>query len=288
MTIKSMVYFLTASLFASVAHANPAYLSGIDESQDAARYRFITTFAGDKATQVDKKTFERSMQQHIKDTFGKNKSLNEAQFILAQQIKNDAEFAQSRAGQIRQTTVRFQSIDSNKDGFIDLHEFQAIGLKSFERYDTNKDGFISAADDQTKIEGDAQEKEGVTLTPRLKGLLTMPTTHDAKGFLALYAEGREKISLADYLKTREEQYQRTDTNKDGKIDNKEYEAEFLSRVDAEIAKAKAAQTQFLKARFAQIDSNKDGKITPAEMQQFAQAYFSYWDSKNEGVVRLDK
>lgn len=288
MRIHSLATLLSATLLATFANANPAYLSGVDESQSDIRSRFIQNHADEKATQLDKKTFDASVQKQIQAIFGKKTTLTEAEFLKISSQQIDADFNKAREGQIRQTTVRFQSIDSNKDGFINLHEFQNIGLKSFERYDNNKDGVISLEDDQKAVETEAQEKEGEALTPRLRSILAMPTTHNAQGFLALYAEGKDKLTLADYLKTREQQYQRSDTNNDGKVDAKEYEAEFLTRVDVELAKAKAAHNHVAKARFNLIDQNADGKINVNDFLKFSQNHFAYWDTNKDGKVTLQE
>jgi len=39
---------------------------------------------------------------------------------------------------------RFQHIDANHDGFIDVHEIDAMSAKRFQRLDTNGDGVVTA------------------------------------------------------------------------------------------------------------------------------------------------
>lgn len=280
--------YLTAimlGLISTAAMSNPVYLSTVDEPLDDARLRFILKFAGENAQEISQKTFDQSIQQHIKHIFGTQKSLSQDAFITRHQVKDQQKLSAFRDTQIKQTHVRFNSIDQNKDQAIDLHEFQSVGLKSFARYDSNKDGYMDADDSKTTVEEDAQQKDNASLKNRLKPLVAMPTTHNAQGFLALYTENNSKrVSLGDYLKMREQQYQRSDFNQDGKISAEEYEKEFLQRVDEMLQTTTQKQIAFLQQRFKAIDDNHDGKISPKDVVNFSKRYFAFWDTDGNGIV----
>lgn len=274
-------------MLSTSAVANPVYLSPIEESVEDARLRFVLKFGGEQAQELSQATFEQQIQQHIKEIFAKKKSLTQPEFVTRHNAKSSVELAKFREMQIKQTQVRFKSIDANKDERIDLHEFQAVGLKSFARYDSNKDGYMDSKDSKETIEAEAQQKDNASLKYRLKPLLAMPTTHNAQGFMALYTEnGQKRVSLADYLKMREQQFSRTDSNQDGLIDSMEYETEFLQRADEMMEKTKQKLSDFTAQRFKAIDTDHNGKISPQDVVLFSKHYFAFWDTDNNGMVTL--
>lgn len=287
--MKKLNIFLFGCVVSGLAVANPVYLSPIDESSEQARLRFIMKFADKEAEQLSKSVFDRQIQQQITTTFGRKQQLNEKEFLESHNAQILKEVEKFYSAQVKQTKVRFDAIDQDKNGEINLHEFQTVGLSSFQRYDSNKDGWLSIEDDQHKVEENAQQKDNEQVRPKVKPLLSMPTTHNATGFLTLYnPSAKAKISLADYLKTREEQYQRTDLDQNGVLSHTEYETEFFKRVDDMVNKSLDVQQAFLQKRFKAIDSNGDGKVSRQDVKKFSQALFAYWDTNQDGKVDLQE
>lgn len=285
--VKSYLSLAMLCCVSAGVMANPLYLSVVDEPLADARLRFVQKFGGENAQQVSKEEFDKNVQQHIQVIFAKKKSLTQAEFVQRHQADVEKQLAKFREAQAKQTEVRFNSIDANKNQAIDLHEFQTIGLKSFSRYDTNLNGYVDTQDDKNAIEQEAQQKGDQTLKTRLKPVFAMPTTHNAKGFLTLYAsQNQTKLSLADYLKNREQQYQRTDKNQDGTLSLDEYKAEFFERVEQMISHVQAKQVKLVEQRFQAMDNNQDGKVSPQDVINFSKDYFSFWDTDANGIVTL--
>lgn len=61
-------------------------------------------------------------------------------------------------------------------------------------------------------------------------------------------------------------------------------AAIISLPIAGIAVAKAGKSHHAQERFAAIDANSDGKITPAESQAYSAARFAKTDTNNDGKV----
>ncbi|CAL4869195.1 hypothetical protein MMA231_03486 (plasmid) [Asticcacaulis sp. MM231] len=61
--------------------------------------------------------------------------------------------------QMRQAKVRFNVLDSDKSGAIDMTEYMASGVKMFERQDRDKDGFVTDKD-RILLEADTKQGKG--------------------------------------------------------------------------------------------------------------------------------
>lgn len=72
--------------------------------------------------------------------------LSESEYVQEFNGRLDRQIERSRQRQLKQANVRFESIDTNKDGGIGLEEYFAMSTRMFERADTNKDGVVSAED----------------------------------------------------------------------------------------------------------------------------------------------
>ena len=78
------------------------------------------------------------------------------------------------------------------------------------------------------------------------------------------------------LRGAERQFERLDANKDGFVDQAEYQA----FVDAEIAKLR----QRLLARFSANDTDKDGRLSRAEALEGREQWFQGIDANHDGVL----
>lgn len=83
----------------------------------------------------------------------KNKALSKIEYVLAAE-RDAAEATKSaRDGQIKQTDIRFDSVDANDDKIMTWEEYEASGIRMFDHLDTNKDGVLDETDPAPKREG---------------------------------------------------------------------------------------------------------------------------------------
>ena len=269
----------------SATQAASVFSLPIEESAEEGKLRFIQTYA-DSASQLAYGQYQHALKPQVAELFGKHKKLSREQFLQAQHTWVNQQFAQEREGHIKQTNIRFASIDFDKNGSIDLREFQQTGLKSFDRYDTDKNGIINQQD-RGEDEQAMQALRRADNTPnqrRLKGLLAMPTTHSITGFVQLYQTNGSTLSQAQYLSHREQQFAQTDRNTDGVLSAAEYEAEFMQRVEQTAQKVQPQLTAHFEQVFGQADQNADGQLTLKEFEQFKRQQFQYWDTNQDSVI----
>ncbi|QNN46121.1 EF-hand domain-containing protein [Thermomonas brevis] len=179
--------------------------------------------------------------------------------------------AQERTSQLAQTRVRFDALDTDKDGRISRTEFDASGERVF----TEGSKTLTALDDGSDT----------SLRARGGGMLGLPDSHTAEGFLALYDTNKDGlVSHEEFAARRDEQFARTDADKDGALSPDEYLAEFTARLDARIAeRGKAPDTQ-TRVRFRSLDKDNDGKMTFAEYQVSGKRMFDAADRSHDGIV----
>ena len=156
--------------------------------------------------------------------------------------------AQERAGQLRQTHVRFNALDTDESGYISKQEFNRSGERAFARMDSNKDGVLSAADPKPEPRGEdtrseqTRQQQQQTQVVRAPRLLKMPSTHSVTGMLAMYDSNNDgQISPAEYQQGRDAQFAAVDSNNDGQLSYDEYLVEFAGRVDQQIARTMAGE-----------------------------------------------
>jgi Ca2+-binding EF-hand superfamily protein len=159
----------------------------------------------------------------------------------------------------------FAKLDTNHDGFITKDEMNALQArrqqaaekraerfdpsKAFDRIDANHDGKITVA------EAEAAKSQ------HSKGKAGQPAEAHATAFKGLFA--------------------RADTNKDNVITRAEFDA-MGQQIKARMEKAGAARGGM--RMFDTDDSNKDGKVSLAEMQQTTLARFDRLDLNHDGTI----
>lgn len=198
----------------------------------------------------------------------------------------DQRLAADRAAQIKQTEVRFNAVDSNKDSRISLAEYQASGARAFTFIDQNQDGVISPADPAPAQRGrGATSQRDAQKLPQRRPALMMPTTHSVSGMLAMYdLDGDGQVTLAEYQQSRGEAFARTDSDQSGDLSAQEYMAEFTDRLDQQIAKTREAQLKQALVRFKALDKDENGILSAKEFHNSGQQMFARWDTDQNREV----
>lgn len=201
-------------------------------------------------------------------------TLSEAEYVQEFANRLHAQLESEIAAQMKQTDVRFDALDADKNGTISRDEFDAAGEKTWQ-------GGQRALADRDKKDGKAVPDHA----GRSPGLLSMPTSHTAEGFLALYdTDGDGTVSRTEYDEDRAAQFSRTDRNHDGVLDRGEYAAEYRARIDARVAELGKREDRQAHVRFGVLDTDKDGKMTFAEYQTSGKRLFDTADRNHDGVV----
>ena len=236
---------------------------------------FIAEFDTDGDGRVTWAEFEQFRRTRFDATDGNHDgTLSEAEYVQEFADRLHAQLAGETAAQMKQTDVRFDALDTDKNGTVSRGEFDAAGEKTWQG------GQRALTERGGKADKAMPDRAG-----RSPGLLSMPTSHSAEGFLALYdSNGDGKVSRAEYDEDRAAQFARSDRNHDGLLDRSEYAAEYRARIDARVAELDKREDRQAHVRFGVLDTDKDGKMTFAEYQASGKRQFDTADRNRDGVV----
>jgi len=131
----------------------------------------ITTFIEEQDLNGDGKVSMAELKAgrqvgFMKADFDESGGLSEAEYVCEfegrlmlklSQIADPEKRTEEQQRQMRQAHVRFGVLDTDKNGLIDIDEYQASGVKMFERQDRDKDGFVT---DKDRVLLEAEEKKG--------------------------------------------------------------------------------------------------------------------------------
>lgn len=266
----------------------------VPESIGDARLRFIRDYQT-KTKPMDWKAWRKQKDELTDKEFAANLK-QQADTLFAEDSYTTDAFQQrmlqafdERAAKMqvasdKQTKVRFGVIDYDKDGLMDIGEFQRTGLKSFDRYDANGDGVIST-EDKALFESDQKLINKKNNRKRIQRLVRLNSQHSITGFLTRYQKNGEKLTQAAYLAHREKHFNKTDANGDGKVDPTEYMNEFNGRLGLAKSAARKRYKDYAQSVSQQADANHDGKVTKAEYLAYINKAFNAFDSNADG--RLD-
>ncbi|MCD7098086.1 EF-hand domain-containing protein [Stenotrophomonas sp. MMGLT7] len=250
---------------------------------------FIAQHDGNADGRLTWAEFEAFRRQRFDATDSNgNGTVDENEYVqeFADRVRQQLE--QERSAQVEQTKVRFAALDSDKNGTVSRAEFDAAGARTWEggqRALAEKAAKDKTAKDKADKPGNAHDAAGAARSDRRPGLLAMPTSHSAEGFLALYdGNGDGKVDKAEYDRDRDAQFARSDRNRDGVLDQDEYLAEYEERLDRRIATLDQGEDKQAHVRFGVLDADKDGAMTFAEYQASGKRTFDMADRNHDGTV----
>jgi Ca2+-binding EF-hand superfamily protein len=163
--------------------------------------------------------------------------------------------------------AEFQNLDTNRDGFVERGEAEALVHSEFNNYDTDRDNKITEPEVrliiQRALQREAAERQQAEQRRR-------------QGMMALNEFIDMQLRQSDEL----------DKNKDTKISGQEYLV-LAGPADGPQAKNLMPfdmRKQIAMRKFAEIDTNKDGQIDRVELSAYALKLFSEMDLNKDRFI----
>jgi Ca2+-binding EF-hand superfamily protein len=167
--------------------------------------------------------------------------------------------------------AEFQTIDTNRDGFIERPEIEALVHSEFNQYDTDRDNKVTEPEVrlivQRSLQRQAAERQQIEARRR-------------QGVLA----------LGDFIDMQLVEADKLDKNNDGKISQQEYLV-LAGPADGEQAKNLLPydlRRQLVLRKFQEIDTNKDGQLDRVELTAHAVKRFLETDLNKDRFLDEDE
>jgi Ca2+-binding EF-hand superfamily protein len=173
----------------------------------------------------------------------------------------------------RRTRARaeFQNLDTNRDGFVERAEAEALVHAEFNQYDTDRDNKVTEAEMRRIVQVALQRDEQARREQEAK---------KRQGLVAINEFIDMQLRSADQL----------DKNGDGRISQQEYvtlagpadgpQAQGLPPVDL--------RRKIVMVRFNEIDTNKDGVLDRVELTAFAVNQFLQMDLNKDRFLNEEE
>jgi Ca2+-binding EF-hand superfamily protein len=162
----------------------------------------------------------------------------------------------------------FADLDTNRDGFVERAEVEAVVQAEFDQYDTDRDDKVTEAELRLvmqqatdRFEASRQKEEA----RRRQGLVT----------------------IGEFIDLQLREADRIDKNGDGKVSLDEYVAALAGPADGPQAQNMppyALRKQFTTRRFNEIDTNKDGFIDRGEFTGHVVRLFIEIDTNKDRLL----
>jgi Ca2+-binding EF-hand superfamily protein len=166
----------------------------------------------------------------------------------------------------RRTRARaeFQNLDTNRDGFVERAEAEALVHAEFNQYDTDRDNKVSEAEIRRIVQAALMRDEQAREAQRRE-----QEAQKRKGLVAINEFIDMQLRSADQL----------DKNGDGKISQQEYVA-LAGPADGPQSQGMPPfdlRRKIVMVKFGEIDTNKDGVLDRVELTSFAVNQFLQMD-----------
>lgn len=173
----------------------------------------------------------------------------------------------------RRTRARaeFQNLDTNRDGFVERAEAEAIIHSEFNNYDTDRDNKVTEPEVRLIIQRSLQREAAARQEAEARRRQGMMTLNEFMDLQLREADGLDK-------------------NKDTKISAQEYQA-LAGPADGPQTKNLLPfdlRKQLTTRRFGEIDTNKDGQIDRVELTAYALKQFLEMDLNKDRSISEDE
>ena len=129
----------------------------------------------------------------------------------------------------------------------------------------------------------------------LGGASAHAAPHEHSAFIVDYDLDKDgKVTPAEFKTVRDQRFAATDADKDGGLTEAEYVGEYQARLETQLKASddtaekkeeqRVRQIRQAHVRFGVLDTNKDGKIAPAEYDASGQRAFAEQDGDGDGVI----
>lgn len=167
--------------------------------------------------------------------------------------------------------TEFQNLDTNRDGFVERGEAEALVHAEFNQYDMDRDNKITE--------------------PELR--LVMQSTLRREEQVRREMEARRRqglVAINDFIDMQLRSADQLDKNNDGKISQQEYTA-LAGPADGPQAQGLPPfelRRQLAMRKFAEIDSNKDGNLDRVELTAYAVSQFLHMDLNKDRFLNEEE
>lgn len=167
--------------------------------------------------------------------------------------------------------AEFQNLDTNRDGFVERAEAEALVHSEFNQYDTDRDNKITEPEVRLIVQRSLQREAG-----------------ERQQLEARRRQGM--VSLNEFIDMQMRNADQLDKNNDGKVSQQEYLA-LAGPADGPQAKNLLPfdlRKQIALRKFAEIDTNKDGQLDRVELTGYAVKQFLDMDLNKDRFLSEDE
>jgi Ca2+-binding EF-hand superfamily protein len=215
----------------------------------------------------------------------------------------------SRADFLKYRMKSFEELDTNKDGKLTLDEFLKVAeppmsqdvpggpnleerrnraKAEFQNLDTNRDGFIERAEAETLVHSEFNQydtdRDNKVTEPEVRLIVQRSMAREAAARQEVDQRRRQGMAaINDFIDMQLREADKLDKNNDGRIDQQEYLA-LTGPADGPQAKGLLPydiRKQLVLRKFAEIDTNKDGKLDRVELTGAAVRQFLEIDDNKD-------
>jgi Ca2+-binding EF-hand superfamily protein len=167
--------------------------------------------------------------------------------------------------------TEFQTLDTNRDGFVDRAEAEALIHSEFNQYDTDRDNKVTE--------------------PELRLIIQRSIAREAAERQQLEQQRRQGMAtINDFIDMQLREADRLDKNNDGKLSQQEYLV-LTGPADGPQAQGLLPyelRKQLVLRKFGEIDTNKDGLLDRVELTNYAVKQFFDIDVNKDRFLTEDE